>query len=152
MLVYILLNIKVPLAIYTGKKYKLVALKVCLVETELPSHFRITYNIKEDPLKDMPTLLLHPPLYMPKGWYTEEEKKVIDKVHPSNFLLPEECKFLYYFMCKKNEGFAWTNQECSHFKKEFFPLIKILTIPHKPWTQCNILILPRIYKEVCKII
>ena len=69
---YILLNAKVLLTIFAGKKYKLVTLKVCPVETELPSHFRITCNIKEDPLKDMPTLSLHPLSYMPKGQYTEE--------------------------------------------------------------------------------
>ena len=129
---YTLLNTKVPLAIFAGKKYKPVTLKVCSVETKLPSRFQITHNIKGDPLKDMPTLSLHLPSYMPKGWYTKEQKEVIDKAHPGNFLLLEERKLLYHFMCKQNEGFAWTDQERSHFKEEFFPPIEIPIIPHKP--------------------
>ena len=55
-------------------------------------------------------------------------------------------------MCEQNEGFAWTDQERSHFKEEFFPPIKIPTILHKSWTQRNIPIPPGIYEEVCKVI
>ena len=147
-----LLNAKVLVAIFASKRYKPVTLKVCLVETELPSCFRITCNIKGDLLKDMPTLSSHPPSYTPKGQYTEEQKEVIDKAHPGNFLLLEEHKLLHHFMCKQNEGFTWIDQKCSHFKEEFFPPIKIPTIPHKPWMQCNILIPLGIYKKVCKVI
>jgi hypothetical protein len=34
------------------KKYKPIALKVCLVITDLPDHFRIVCNITGDPLKN----------------------------------------------------------------------------------------------------
>ena len=46
-------TVQTPLAVYTGKKYKPVAIKVQPVETELPSQFRIMHDIKGDPLKDM---------------------------------------------------------------------------------------------------
>ena len=122
------------------------------METELPSRFRITYDIKGDPLKDMLVLMTQPPPYALTGRYTEECKDIIECAHPGDFLLPEECMLMHHFMCAQNLGFAWYNLECGHFCKDFFPSIEILTIPHKLWAQQNILILPGIYEEVCQII
>jgi hypothetical protein len=149
---YTILNARTPLAIYVGKKYKPVALKIRPVETELPSRFRITRKVIGDPLKDIPTLPHHPPQYTPTGRYTEERKAVIDKAHPGDFLLPEERALMHQFMCLQHEGFAWTDQERGHFREDFFPPIEIPTIPHKPWAQRNIPIPPGIYEEVCKVI
>ena len=145
-------NAQTPLAIYAGKKYKPVALKVRPVKTELPSQFRITHNIKGDPLKDILTLSANPPPFVLTGRYTEERKDVIDRVHPGDFLLPEERVLMHHFMCLQEAGFTWTDQERGHFREDFFPPIKILTILLKPWTQCNIPIPPGIYEEVCKLI
>jgi hypothetical protein len=96
-----------PLAIYVGKKYKPVAIKVRPVETKLPSRFRITRNIKGEPLKDMPKLSPHPPPYTPTGQYTEERKAIIDRTHPGDFLLPAERDLMHHFMCVQNLSFAW---------------------------------------------
>jgi hypothetical protein len=145
-------NARTPLAIYAGKKYKPVALKVRPVETELPSRFRITQNIKGDPLRNIPTLSANPPPFTPTGRYTEERKEVIDQAHPGDFLLPKERALMHHFMCLQEAGFAWTDQERGHFREDFFPPIEIPTIPHKPWTQRNIPIPPGIYEEVCKLI
>jgi hypothetical protein len=141
-----------PLAIYAGKKYKPVALKIRPVETKLSSQYRITRNIKGNPLENMPKLTTRPPPYMPTGWYTEERKEVIDCAHPGDFLLPEEQALMHHFMCIQDTGFAWCDQEHRHFHKDFFPPIEIPTISHKPWAQKNIPILPSIYNEVCQII
>ena len=149
---YTILNARPPLAIFAGKKYKPVALKIRPVETELPSRFRITRTVKGDPLKDMPTLPTRPPPFTTTGRYTEERKEVIDQAHPGDFLLPEERALMHHFMCLQNEGFAWTDRERGHFREDFFPPIEIPTIPHKPWAQRNIPIPPGIYEEVCKVI
>ena len=150
--IFTILNARTLLAIYASKKYKPVALKIRPVETELPSRFRITREIKGDPLKDMPQLSTQPPPYAPTGCYTPKQKEVIDQVHPGDFLLLEEHALLHHFMCVQNLGFAWNDSERGHFREDFFPPIEIPTIPHKPWTQKNIPILPGIYKEVCKLI
>jgi len=100
----------------------------------------------------MPTLPTHPLAYTPTRRYTEERKDVIDRAHPGDFLLPEECALMHHFMCLQNAGFTWTDSECGHFHEDFFPVVKVLMIPHKPWTQRNIPILPDIYEEVCKLI
>ena len=149
---YTILDTRTPLAIYMGKKYKPVALKIRPVEMELPSRFRITCNIKGDPLKELPKLPTKPPAFTPTGRYTEERKAVIDQAHSGDFLLPEERALMHHFMCLQNEGFAWTDQEHGHFREDFFSPIEIPTIPHKPWTQRNIPIPPGIYEEVCKVI
>ena len=47
------LNTHTLLAVFAGKKYKPVARKIRPIETELPSHFRITCDIKGNPLHDL---------------------------------------------------------------------------------------------------
>ena len=149
---YTILDARPPLAIYAGKKYKPVALKVRPVETELPSRFRIVRNIKGDPLKNMPILSTQPPAYQSTGRYTEERKEMIEQAHPGDFLLPEERALMHHFMSVQNLGFAWADPERGHFREDFFPQIEIPTIPHKPWAQRNIPIPPGIYEEVCRLI
>ncbi len=100
----------------------------------------------------MPTLPTHPLAYMPTGRYTEERKDIIDRAHPGDFLLLEERALMHHFMCLQNAGFAWTDLECGHFHEDFFPMVEVPMIPHKPWAQRNIPIPPSIYKEVCKLI
>src|ERR1700761_1356784 len=143
---------RLPLAIFVGKKYKPVALKIRPIETELPSRFRIIREIKGDPLENLPQLPTRPADFQPTGRYTAERKEQFDKVHNTSFLLPEERKLIHQFMCLQNGGFAWTDQERGHFHEDFFPPIEIPTIPHKPWAQRNILIPPGIYDEVCRLI
>jgi hypothetical protein len=69
---YFLLNVTPPLAIFAGKKYKPVALKVRPVETELPSCFCIICNIRGDPLENIPKLPTRLQDFQPMGHYTQE--------------------------------------------------------------------------------
>jgi hypothetical protein len=149
---YTFLDARPPLAIFAGKKYKPVALKVRPVETELPSRFRIVRNIKGDPLKDLPSLPTHPLPYKLTGCYMEERKDVIDRAHPGDFLLPAEHALMHSFMSIQNAAFAWCDPERGHFREDFFPPINIPTILHKPWAERNIPIPPGIYEEVCRLI
>jgi hypothetical protein len=127
--------VKLPLTIFAGKKYKPVALKVRPIETELLSWFHIICEIKGDPLENIPELPTHPANFQPTGQYTAERMEQLNKVHPGNFLLPEERKLAHQFMCLQNKGFAWMDLEQGHFREDFFPPIDIPTIPHKPWAQ-----------------
>ena len=100
----------------------------------------------------MLALATHLPPFQPTGCYTEEQKQVIDQLHEGDFLLLEEHALMHHFMSIQNKGFAWSDKEHGHFHEDFFPPIKIPTILHKPWAQCNIPILPSIYEEVCQMI
>ena len=146
------LNTHTPLAIFASKKYKPVARKIRPIETELPSRFQIIWDIKGDPLQDMPWLNPRPPNFIPISRYTSEHRDQFKEVHVGNFLLPEEHKLVHHFMCLQNSAFTWTDQEHGYFCEDFFPLIDIPTILHKPWAQKNILIPPGIYDKVCKLI
>ena len=59
---------------------------------------------------------------------------------------------MHYFMMVHNNGFAWETSERGHFQEDFFPLVDIPVILHKPWVQCNILILPGLYDELCQLV
>ena len=76
---YTILDTRMLLAIFVGKKYKPVSLKVCPIETELPSQFCIVCNIKGDLLKDIPSLSTHPPPYQPTGHYMKSAKTLSTK-------------------------------------------------------------------------
>ena len=133
------------------KKYKLVHLKIKPVIGELPGKFRIVRNITGDPLKDLLTLLTDPPKFKHTGHYKRKRKDKFDEVHPG-FLWPPERHLLHYFMMIHNNTFTWDNSECGHFQEDFFPLVDIPVIPHKPWIQCNIPIPPGLYEELCRVV
>jgi len=71
---------------YFAKKYKPVVLKVKLVLGTLPERFRITREIIENLLKNMPRLPERPPEFQTKGHYNLDHKKKLDIVHPLGFL------------------------------------------------------------------
>jgi hypothetical protein len=142
-----------PLLIYlaTKKKYKPITLKVKPVIGELLDKLRIIQNTIGDPLQDLLILLTKPPTFTLTGCYTQEHKDLFDKLNPG-FLLPAERDLLHYFMMIHNNRFAWEILEQGHFREDFFPPINILVILHKPWVQCNILIPPGLYDELCQLV
>ena len=134
------------------KKYKPVAQKIRPVAAELPERFRIQRKIIGDPLASLPTLDPNPPPFRPTGRYTQERRDALDKIHSSDFLWPRERDLLHDFMCKQEQGFAWTDLERGRFRSDFFPPIEFPVVPHTPWVLRNIPIPPGIYDEVCRII
>ena len=55
-------------------------------------------------------------------------------------------------MSMHNNAFAWSDEECSCFKAKYFSPVEFPVVPHMPWVEKNIPILPRLYKEICKIL
>jgi hypothetical protein len=87
-----------PIFAATKKKYKPIALKVRPVITNLPDRFRIIRNIIGDPLEHMPSLNPHPPPFTPSPRYNVEQKAIVDKNHPDDFLWPEERNLMHDFI------------------------------------------------------
>jgi len=135
-----------------AKKYKPVILKVKPVLGTLPERFRITREIVGDPLQEIPKLPEYPPEFKPRGHYTLERKEKLDIAHKEGFLWPEERKLMYWLVKEQNKAFIWDNIERRKFKKEYFPLVKILTVAHILWVEKPFRILPAIYEEAYKII
>jgi len=139
-------------SVLATKKYKPVALKVKPVYAELPSQYRITRNIKGDPLAEMPRLKPNPPEFVPVGRYTQERKDDFDQIHKDDFLWPEERKLMHHLMMEQNQAFAWDDTERGRFREDFFPPVVVPTVEHKPWVYRNIPIPSGIYDEVCKLV
>jgi hypothetical protein len=137
---------------FANRKYKPVARKIRPVIADLPDKFRITRNIVGDPLADMPQLSPNPPPFIPTGRYTTENRAIIDRVHPGDFLWPQERELMHHFMCIQNQGFAWNDSQRGRFREDFFPPVLMPVIEHKPWVLRNMPIPPGIYEDVCKII
>ena len=137
---------------FGNRKYKPVAHKVRPVIADLPDKFRIVRNIIGDPLADMPSLSPNPPPFVPTGRYTLERRDLIDRVHPGDFLWPQERELMHHFMCVQNQGFAWNDSQRGRFREDFFPPVRMPVVEHKPWVLRNMPIPPGIYEEVCKII
>ena len=137
---------------FGNRKYKPVARKIRPVIADLPDKFRIVRNIVGDPLADMPLLFPNPPPFVPTGRYTFERRDLIDKVHPGDFLWPQERELMHHFMCVQNQGFAWNDSQRGRFREDFFPPVRMPVVEHKPWVLRNMPIPPGIYEEVCKII
>jgi hypothetical protein len=138
-----------PTFVATKKKYKPVAQKVRPVIAELPDRFCIIRNIVGNPLADMPKLNPHSPPFAPSPRYLLKRKAIVDKNHPGDFLWPEECNLMHDFIRNHETAFAWNENKCGSFRPDFFPPIEFPVIPHTPWVECNIPILPGIYEEVC---
>jgi len=82
-------------SIFAKRKYKPVARKIRPVIADLPDKFRITRNIVGDPLADMPQLSPNPPPFVPTGRYNAECRAIIDRVHPGDFLWPQERELMH---------------------------------------------------------
>jgi hypothetical protein len=100
-----------PIFMATKKKYKHIALKVCPVITNLPNCFQIIQNIIGDPLENMPSLNPHPLLFTTSPRYNAEQKAIINKNHPGDFLWPKECNFMHNFIRKHETAFTWNQNK-----------------------------------------
>lgn len=100
-----------PLVSSFSKKYKPVGIKVKPVITVLPDQYCIVHNITGNLLANIPMLLPRPPEFVPYRQDIEEHKQEVNKLHSSNFLLPEEQKLLHHFIATFQDSFAWNDVE-----------------------------------------
>ncbi|KAJ8585633.1 hypothetical protein M405DRAFT_744970, partial [Rhizopogon salebrosus TDB-379] len=107
--------------------------------------------LPDHPLTGLPELPVHPLIFVPGTRFTQERSDVLD-LDPVKWLWPDELNLVHWLVLIHETTFIWDPGECSHFKEEYFPLVRIAMIPHTPWVQCNIPIPPAIYPQVIKII
>jgi len=131
--------------------YKPVAKKVHTVQTTMPPEFRIMRQLPDNPLASMPTLPTHLPDFVPGTCFTQEWAEKLD-LDSANWLWPNELKLIHWLIRVHEKAFAWDASECGRLNKTFFLPYKIPTIPHTPWSQCNIPILSSTLGEVIRII
>jgi hypothetical protein len=131
--------------------YKPVARKVRTVPEPISEEFHITHRLPDDPLEGLLELPIHPPDFDPGIRFTQERADTLD-LDPANWLWPEELKLLHWIVLVHEVTFVWDASERGRFKEEYFPPIRIATVPHTLWVQHNIPIPPAIFDDVVKII
>jgi hypothetical protein len=118
---------------------------------QAPEEFRIIRNITGDPLNDIPVLPTHPPDFVPGLQYMQERHNKL-QLNPDGFLWPEEEKLAHHLVREQEDGLSWVKEEKGEFQKDFFPPVRILTVPHTPWVYKNIPILPGLHDKLIKIV
>ena len=74
------------------------------------------------------------------------------KLNPDGFLTDEEEKLAHELVKLQEDGLSWLEAERGEFQTDFFPPVRILTVPHTPWVYKNIPIPPGLHDELVKIV
>jgi hypothetical protein len=74
------------------------------------------------------------------------------QLNPNGFLWPEEEKRVHHLVKEQEECLSWIEEEKGEFRQDFFPPVRIPTVPHMPWVYKNIPITPGLHDELVKII
>ena len=131
--------------------YKPVARKVRTVPEAISEEFHITRRLPDFPLAGLPDLPVHPPIFVPGTRFTLERSIALD-LDPAKWLWPDELNLVRWLVLAHETTFVWDPGERGRFKEEYFPPVRIATVPHTPWVQRNIPIPPAIYPQVIEII
>jgi len=120
-----------PFDALTTLRYKKAANRVHPIQMTLPEEHHILHSIPSDPLISLPVLPKHPPDFIPPEKFTEERREKMN-INPSGFLWPEEEKLVLFLIKAQEEVIAWDPNEHGNFRKDYFKLIIIPTVPHTP--------------------
>jgi hypothetical protein len=131
--------------------YKSVAKKVRMVPTTMPAEYRVVCQLPANPLASMPELPTHPLNFIPGAHFMCNNADKLD-LDPVKWLWPEELKLIQWLVLTHECTFASCTSECRCLEERDFPPYRIPTVPHAPWSQQNIPILPTMVGEVIHII
>jgi transposase InsO family protein len=120
-----------------GYKYKKVADKVRPQAIKYPEHLKPHRQFPSDPLKNLPTLPYHPPIFSPTPKITSERMADL-AIDTHKELLPEERKLLQHVLKLNERSIAFDESERGTFRRDYFTDYKIPTTEHTPWTEKNI--------------
>jgi hypothetical protein len=125
-------------------KYKKVSEKVRPIAMQIPEEMQPQRRFPEDPLRNLPILPHHPPIFKPTPKITAErmEELALDQ-HEE--LRPEELKLLQHILTLNERSIAFDENERGTFREEYFSDYVIPTVHHEPWIEKNIP-LPQGYK------
>jgi hypothetical protein len=137
---------KKPGVVYK-KKYRKAEDRIQPIVTQLPEESCIVHNI----IENMPVLPTHPPDFVPGLRYTQERYEKL-QLNPDGFLWPEEEKLAHHLVREQEECLSWIEEEKGEFWQDFFPPVRIPTVPHTPWVYKNIPIPPGPHDKLVKII
>ena len=131
--------------------YKPVAKKVRPVLAPLEEEYHVLRQLPDDSLAGLITLPTNPPDFIPGQRFTQERTDALH-LDPAQWLWPEEVKLVRWMVLNHETAFAWTATKRGRLDNQYFPLVKIPTVPHTPWILRNIPIPPLSWDQAIQII
>ena len=131
--------------------YKLVARKVHSILGKIPEEFQVVRHLPDDPLAGLEPLPTNPPDFVPGVCFTQERADALN-LDPAGWLWPEELKLVRWIVRNHEVAFTWDPSERGCFDEQYFPPVKIPTVPHTLWVHKNIPLPPTIKEAAIKII
>ena len=131
--------------------YKKMANKVRPVPGIMPTNIWIIQQFPEDPLRTLPYISLHPPIFLPGVWLTHARIEELGLLM-NKFLWLEERELVAQVLQVNEQGLAWEETEKGRFRDECFSPVKISVQEHIPWAQKTLLIPPGIREKVIELI
>ena len=131
--------------------YKTVAKKVRPVLAPVEEEYCVLCWLPDDPLAGLITLLTNPLDFVPGQIFTQECTNALD-LDLAQWLWPEEVKLVWWMVLNHETIFTWTTTECGQLDDQYFPPVKIPTVPHTPWILQNIPIPPSSWDQAIQII
>ena len=131
--------------------YKPVARKVHSILGKILEEFQVVRHLPDDPLTGLEPLPTNPPDFVPGVCFTQECADTLN-LDLAGWLWPEELKLVRWIVHNHEMAFAWDPSERGRFDEQYFPPIKIPTVPHMLWVHKNILLPPAIKEAAIKII
>ena len=135
--------------VYTA--YKRVDKKVKPVPGQIPEEIRVTRKFPEDPLRSLPTLPIHPPIFQPTSHLTTERLEEM-KINTDQFLWPEEEKLFKHILKLNEKTLVFEENDRGTLREDYFSPYIIPTIPHIPWAFSHIPIPPGLRDKVIELL
>ena len=133
--------------------YKKVATRVKPLLAELPEEFRIVRRHHPNPLANLKEVPLQAPDFVPGSRFTLERYENMKKrIVGQGFLTKEETDIALHLIKVHEFSLAWTEGEKGSMNPEYFDLVVIPTIAHKPWVTKNMKIPPGQYDQIIQIL
>src|ERR1700692_1973237 len=117
--------------------YKRVDKKIKPVSGTFPQAARVERQFHHNPLRNLITLMPHPPEFIPSARLTKERMDSLN-INSQGYLLPEEVKLFQHIMNLNQETLAFEETDRGTLKESYFSPYIIPTIPHVPWEYKNI--------------
>ena len=130
--------------------YKPIAKKVWPVLAPLEEEYHVLHRLPGDPLAGLITLPTNPLDFVPGQRFTQERADALD-LDLAQWLWPEEVKLVWWMVLNHETAFAWTATERGRLDDQYFPPVKISTVPHTPWILQNIPIPPSSWDQAIQI-
>ena len=132
-------------------KYKKVENRVRPVPAVMPEDVKVQRTFPEDPLKNLPSLPIRAPEFVPTPKVTRERMDRLGIDENSN-LTKEEKRLLKHVLVLNERSIAFEESERGTFRRDYFTDYQIPVTSHVPWADKNIPLPPGQREEIIRML